>query len=118
MDQSVDGGAELVKTPGTPENRVVLSNVYSYGDWSMSYNINYIGDQDADANNLSAPSWTTHDVQLNYHTPWDGRFTVGVRNAGEKFPPVFRGLIGSRDYDFNLYDGFGRVTYFRYTQTF
>jgi iron complex outermembrane receptor protein len=118
LDQSVDGGAELVKTPGTPESRIVLSNVYSYGDWSMSYNINYIGDQDADSANLSAPSWTTHDVQVNYHAPWDGRFTVGVRNAGEKFPPINRGLVGARQYDFNLYDGFGRVTYFRYTQTF
>ena len=118
LDQSVDGGDELVKTPGVPENRAVLSNTYAYGDWSLAYNINYIGDQDADSANDSAPSWTTHDVQVNYHAPWDGRFTVGVRNAGEKFPPIGRGFIDSRDYDFNLYDGFGRVTYFRYTQSF
>ena len=118
LDQSVDSGRDLVKTPGTPEQRAVLSNQYSYGDWSLAYNINYIGDQDADGANSSAPSWTTHDVQLNYHAAWDGRFTVGVRNAGEKFPPIGRGFVGSRDYDFNLYDGFGRVTYFRYTQTF
>ncbi|WP_223788727.1 TonB-dependent receptor plug domain-containing protein [Marinicella meishanensis] len=118
LDLSVDGGPELAKSPGFPEQRAVLSNQYSYGDWSLAYNINYIGDQDADAANLSAPSWTTHDVQLNYHAAWDGRFTVGVRNAGEKFPPVNRGAIGNRDYDFNLYDGYGRVTYFRYTQTF
>ncbi|WP_223789473.1 TonB-dependent receptor plug domain-containing protein [Marinicella meishanensis] len=118
LDQSVDGGRELVKSPGVPENRVVVSNQYAIGDWSFAYNINYIGDQDADANNTSAPSWTTHDLQLNYHANWDGRFTLGVRNAGEKFPPIGRGNIGSRNYDFNLYDGFGRVTYFRYTQTF
>jgi iron complex outermembrane receptor protein len=118
LDQSVDGGRELVKSPGVPENRVVVSNQYAIGDWSLAYNINYIGDQDADANNTSAPSWTTHDVQLNYHASWDGRFTLGVRNAGEKFPPIGRGNIGSRNYDYNLYDGFGRVTYFRYTQTF
>ncbi len=118
LDQSVDSGRELVDTPGVPENRAVLSNVYSYGDWSLGYNINFIDSQSADANNNSAPSWTTHDVQVNYHAAWDGRFTVGVRNAGEKFPPIGRGNITSRDYDFNLYDGFGRVTYFRYTQTF
>lgn len=118
LDQSVDGGRELVKTPGVPENRAVLSNQYAYGDWSVAYNINYIGDTDADANDSSAPSWTTHDVQLNYFASWDGQFTIGVRNAGEKFPPIGRGFIDSRDYDFNLYDGFGRVTYFRYTQTF
>ncbi|WP_223786541.1 TonB-dependent receptor plug domain-containing protein [Marinicella meishanensis] len=118
LDFSVDGGPELVKTPGLPEQRAILSNQYSYGDWSFAYNINYIGAQDADAVNPSAPSWTTHDVQVNYHAPWDGRFTVGVRNAGEKFPPVGRGAVGNRDYDFNLYDGYGRITYFRYTQTF
>ena len=118
LDYSIDNGSDLTKTPGLPEQRAVLSNMYSYGDWSVAYNINYIGDQDADAVDSSAPSWTTHDVQLNYFAPWDGQFTVGVRNAGEKFPPVGRGAVGSRDYDFNLYDGFGRVTYFRYTQTF
>lgn len=118
LDQSVDGGSDLVKTPGTPEHRAVLTNQYSYGNWSLAYNINYIGDQDADSANLSAPSWTTHDLQVNYHAPWDGRFTIGVRNAGEKLPPINRGFIGSRDYDFSLYDGYGRITYFRYTQTF
>jgi iron complex outermembrane receptor protein len=118
LDQSVDGGRELAGSPGVPENRAVLSNVYSYGDWSFAYNINYIGNQDADPNYSSAPSWTTHDIQANYHAPWDGRFTVGVRNAGEKFPPIGRGFVTDRDYDFNLYDGFGRITYFRYTHTF
>ncbi|WP_223786574.1 TonB-dependent receptor plug domain-containing protein [Marinicella meishanensis] len=118
LDLSVDGGPELIKTPGFPQQRAILSNQYAYGDWSLAYNINYISDQNASTANLSAPSWTTHDVQLNYHAPWDGRFTVGVRNAGEKFPPVNRGNVGDRDYDFNLYDGYGRVTYFRYTQTF
>ncbi|KAA3650964.1 MAG: TonB-dependent receptor, partial [Proteobacteria bacterium] len=111
-------GNDLVKTPGLPEQRAVLSNTYAYGDWSFAYNINYIGSQNADAVDTAAPSWTTHDVQLNYFAPWDGKFTVGVRNAGEKYPPIGQGFIDSRDYDFNLYDGFGRVTYVRYVQTF
>lgn len=118
FDLSVDGGRDFIGEAGNPEQRAVLSNQYSYGDWSVAYNINYIASQEATSANLSAPSWTTHDVQLNYFAPWDGRFTIGVRNAGEKFPPIGRGAIGSRDYDFGLYDGYGRVTYFRYTQTF
>ena len=64
------------------------------------------------------PTWVTHDLQANYHAPWNGKFTLGVRNAGEKFPPVGLGAFGSREYDYFLYDGYGRVTYFRYTQTF
>lgn len=97
---------------GFPEQRAVLSNVYAYGDWSLGYNVNFIDGQE------TVGSWVTHDVQVNYFAPWDGRFTVGVRNAGEKFPPIGVGNQGSRDYDFNLYDGYGRITYFRYTQTF
>jgi iron complex outermembrane receptor protein len=132
LDQSVDNDRELVLDPGLPENRLVISNQYSYGDWTFSYNLNLIGDQyddvdverDADGNFISqtktghVPTWVTHDFQVNYHAPWDGRFTLGVQNAGEKFPPIGLGAFGSRDYDFNLYDGFGRITYFRYTQTF
>ncbi len=64
------------------------------------------------------PHWITHDIQLNYFAPWNGRFSVGVRNIGEKFPPIGLGNTTNRNYDFNLYDGYGRITYFRYTQTF
>ena len=64
------------------------------------------------------PHWITHDFQVNYHAPWDGRFTLGVQNAGEKFPLIGQGNTTNRDYDFNLYNGYGRITYFRYTQTF
>ena len=122
LDQSVDGGRNLINDPGAPADRIVVSNQYTLGNWSVGYNLNLIGDQ---ANTVvdgqqqgHVPTWVTHDLQANYHTPWDGRFTLGVRNAGEKFPPLGLGSIGSRQYDFNLYDGYGRVTYFRYTQTF
>lgn len=111
-------GDDIVKTPGLPENRATLNNVFSIGDWSFAYNINYIGDQDASTTAAAVGSWVTHDVQANYFAPWDGQITVGVRNAGEKFPPIDQGNQGSRDYDFNLYDGYGRITYVRYTQTF
>jgi iron complex outermembrane receptor protein len=122
-------GDDIVKTPGLPQNRAVLSNTYAYGDWSIAYNINMIGNQDGiddnedgdfeDGNDTQpVGTWVTHDIQLNYFAPWDGKFTLGVRNAGEKFPVIDAGNQGSRDYDFNLYDGYGRITYFRYTQTF
>lgn len=128
LDVSIDGGRDRTSDPGVPERRVVLSNVWSYGDWSFAYNLNMIGDQYDDVYTDSTtgrivkeghvPTWVTHDVQANYHAPWNGKFTVGVRNAGEKYPPINLGAFGSREYDYFLYDGYGRVTYFRYTQTF
>ncbi|GAA4818001.1 outer membrane protein [Marinicella pacifica] len=118
LDQSVDGGRDLVESPGTPANRAVLQNLFGYGDWSFAYNINYIGSQDEDAVSEAVGSWTTHDVQLNYHTPWNGKITLGANNVGEKYPPIGQGFLDGQDYDYNLYNGFGRVTYLRYTQTF
>ncbi|MCX7544120.1 TonB-dependent receptor plug domain-containing protein [Marinicella gelatinilytica] len=123
LDQKVsliDGtlSDDLVKTPGLPEQRAQLMTQYAYGDFSIGYNINMIGDQNGDDDWAPVGTWVTHDVQLNYFAPWDGKFTIGVRNAGEKFPPIDQGFQDARDYDFNLYNGYGRVTYARYTQTF
>jgi len=120
---SVDGGRNTINDPGTPADRMVIANNYTYGAWTFGYNMNLIGDQ---FDNIAAggigeghvPTWITHDLQLNYHTNWYGRVTLGVRNISEKGPPINLGNVGSRSYDFNLYDGFGRVTYLRYTQTF
>ena len=127
LDLSVDGGNDQVEYPGVPEYRAVVRNLYSYGDWSFAWNINVIGDQ-ADEVELNdnggvdyighVPTWVTHDVQLNYHAPWNGKFTLGAQNVGEKYPPVGLGFTDGRDYDFSLYAGHGRITYFRYTQTF
>lgn len=122
LDQSIDGERDFVNDPGVPAYRAVISNHYSYGDWSVAYNMNIIGnqyDEIVDGEGLgNVPTWVTHDLQVNYHTPWNGTVTVGARNLGEKSPPIGLGNLGSREYDFNLYDGYGRVTYVRYTQTF
>ena len=73
---------------------------------------------DMDIPDVGVPTWTQNDVQLNYFTPWDGRITVGAQNVTNKEPPVGVGDVGSRDYDFELYPGYGRVVYFRYRQAF
>ncbi|TVQ34265.1 MAG: TonB-dependent receptor [Wenzhouxiangella sp.] len=126
--QSVDGGRQTVRDPGVPRYRAVLANRYSWGDFSFAYNLNYISGQ---CNTMSAgqfenqaicngrtPSWTTHDVQANYFTPWNGRITVGAQNLWGRTPPIGLGAFGSRDYDFNLYDAYGTIPYIRYTQSF
>jgi len=101
---------------------VALNNTASFGKWSFAYNINMI---DSTYNSIvdgagegHVPAWVTHDVQVNYFGDWNGKITFGVRNLTEKAPPIGLGSIGVRPYDFNLYDGYGRITYLRYTQSF
>lgn len=113
---SVDGNRNLVSDEGSPQFRATLNNSYSINDWQFNYNINVIDSQQALNNQYSIPSWVTHDVQINYHTPWQAQLTVGAKNLGENFPPLSPAEF--RDYNFNLYNGFGRIVYARYTQTF
>ncbi len=124
---STDGGRDVTKAPGVPDTRAALNNLYSYGDWSFAWNVNMIGSQynretgnaDGSVNRLGhVPTWVTHDVQLNYHAPWNGKITLGAQNVFEKYPPLGLGDTAGRAYDFYLYNGFGRVSYLRYTQTF
>lgn len=116
----VDSGDDVAGNSGLPQTRATLSNVYGIADFDFSWNINYIGPQDT---SLAAPdpdpgvkSWTTHDVQGNWYTPWDSKVTVGMRNATDEDPPLDDGA--SRGFNFDLYDGYGRITYLRYTQSF
>jgi iron complex outermembrane receptor protein len=81
------------------------------------WNLNYIASTDDSSGNPDAtPAWVTHDLQVNYFTPWNGRMTFGVDNLGDKDPPTDGGL--ARGFDTSLYDPYGRVPYLRYTQTF
>ncbi|MEJ2513636.1 MAG: TonB-dependent receptor [Gammaproteobacteria bacterium] len=122
LDYSVDGGRDLVEDPGVPEYRAILNNTYAWRDFSFGWNINVIGSQfDAIVDGQGeghVPTWVTHDLQANYFTPWDGRITIGALNVGEKNPPIGVGFLDGRDYDFNLYNADGRLTYIRYTQSF
>jgi iron complex outermembrane receptor protein len=122
LDYSIDKGVDEVGDPGIPEFRSVISNVYELGDFSFGWNISTIADQcdllGCPAGDVGVPTWTQNDVQVNYFTPWDGRITVGAQNVTNKEPPIGVGDAGSRDYDFDLYPGYGRIVYFRYRQTF
>jgi iron complex outermembrane receptor protein len=99
--------------------------VFELGDFSFGWNVNAIGEQCdiiedgvCSEGDLGVPTWVTNDVQVNYFAPWDGKITVGAQNLSNKQPPIGVGDQGSRQYDFNLYPGYGRIIYARYTQTF
>ncbi|WP_223786976.1 TonB-dependent receptor plug domain-containing protein [Marinicella meishanensis] len=115
-----DGSGNAMRGRGTPRVRSQLNNRFAIGDWVFAYHINHIaGDGDND-DFFYAPSWTSHDVQINYHTPWQGVFTVGARNLGEELPRFSSQINPSSNDEFNsfLFDTYGRNVYARYTQTF
>jgi iron complex outermembrane receptor protein len=126
-EYSFNGGDNLVGIERTPEFRASLQNIYSVGDFSFAWNINHIdstGSRNAlratpdPALSLTLPSWTTHDLQISWNAPWNGIFVVGVNNIADKDPVLDPLDPTGRGYDFNLYDGYGRVPYVRYTQSF
>ncbi|RUO56200.1 TonB-dependent receptor plug domain-containing protein [Pseudidiomarina homiensis] len=127
LDYSVDGGRNITRDPGTPRQRGVFTNTYTLNDLTVAYNINMIGDQYTDvsadpdgADGVSRTghlgTWITHDIQVSYDTQWDNKFTVGVQNAFEKLPTLEP--FGGRDYNYGLYNGWGRVYYVRFQQNF
>jgi iron complex outermembrane receptor protein len=115
----VDGNSQL-DFSAFPQYRGVLSNIYSIGDFDIAWNMNIIGDTArlAGSEYLPVPHWITNDIQVTYNADWNGRITVGVRNVGGKEPILDTDPDGSRDYNFNLYDGYGRIVYARYVQSF
>ena len=120
FDYSIDGGRNLVEDIGMPRQRAVWNNSYNIGDLTFGYNLNMIGstaEDTVDGEQLGhIGTYVTHDVQVNYTSPWNNKFTFGIQNAFEKLPS-FVGYDG-RDYNYYLYDGYGRVYYVRFQQNF
>lgn len=127
LDYSIDGGRNLVRDLGVPRNRLNFNNTYTFNDFTFAWNLNLIGDQYtntvADANGADGvlrtghiATWVTHDLQATYNTQWDNSFTFGIQNAFEKEPQ--RVGFGGRDYNYGLYNGYGRITYVRFQQNF
>lgn len=118
MSQEIDSGANVAGLVGLPRWRAIWANQWNWGDFGAAWNVNYIGSQRDAATSLldRTPSWTTHDLQVSYFAPWNGRFTLGVDNLMDKDPVLDPGF--GRGFNFNLYNGYGRITYLRYVQTF
>jgi iron complex outermembrane recepter protein len=125
-----DNGPDQVDLPSLPEFRVALSNVWTIGDFAFTWNINHIdGTQSTQGQVIDGggtdygyarrlPSWTTHDLQATWNAPWDGKLALGVTNLADKGPVLDPFAPTGRPFDYNLYDGYGRVPYVRYTQSF
>lgn len=109
-------GDEFAGTQGLPEDRFVLSNNWELGDFDVSWNVNYIGENGEDARATKA--YTTHDLQVNW-TPGflkGAKLTVGALNLTDERPELIR--YDGRNFNFYLYDSYGRQPYVRFTQKF
>ncbi len=122
---TVDGGDNIIDEPTVPKYRAVLTNEWTWGDFNFAWNVNYIHGTSSTAGQLGdtdyparLPSWTTNDLQATWSAPWNGRFTLGVQNVADKGPVIDPYDPTGRGFAFSLYDQYGRVPYFRYTQTF
>ena len=80
---------------------------------------NYVNDSNGnplrEENHL--PSVTYHDIQFGVKTPWNGKVSIGARNAFGKEPPIARNsFAGSFDGAYDLPEG--GFYYMQYTQKF
>lgn len=115
-----EGGFDFNGSIGQPKLRGMWVNNWAMGPFGFSWNVNYIGRNEFQPNSndtRSVGSYVTHDVQFTWQTPIKGgSLAVGVVNLGDKLPA----LVGyeNREFNFNLYDAYGRTPYVRYTQQF
>lgn len=61
-------------------------------------------------------TWITHGLQVTYSLSTGTTIALGMQNAFEKEPQL--SPYDGRNYNFNLYDAYGRVSYIRFTQSF
>jgi len=130
LEFTVTDGSKVTDRLGwvtAPDMRASLRNTWTEGNLSLSWNVNMIGSQEnpakppaygyiAGGEGTRIGTYTTHDLSASYKLPWEGTATLGVVNAGDRYPE----LVGysNRPWNFNLYDGYGRTVYIRYAQTF
>jgi iron complex outermembrane receptor protein len=96
---------------GAPQDRATVANNWTFGPFSTNWNINWIGKNGDDGVGYVG-SYVTHDVQVNWDTPIKGvKLTVGALNIGGKLPQKVSDT--TRQFNFDLYDQYGKQWYGR-----
>ena len=125
FDSKIDGGRNTIKDTGEPQQRATLTNSYTWENLDLTWNMNMIGSQYEDVTQVADGSvertgniatWITHDLQAAYSFDTGTKISVGMQNAFEKEPQLSG--FGGRNYNFDLYDAYGRITYVRLSQSF
>ena len=114
---------EVIEYAGDISQPKMRGNVtvdWNNDDYFASWHISYIDGQENMydyAGQQDVGAYTSHNIQAGYNTPWNGKITLGVRNAFDEqadwyLPTYYRGL------DTGLYDPLGRTFYARLQQSF
>ena len=115
-----------------------MINSWEKGDFSFAWTINAISkdreffvdtfernygyscqdtiDAGYQVDRCDAKNYFTHDLQANYKTPWNGKFTLGALNVTNRKPIL--DFSYTQGYNPALYTAYGRQIYLRYTQSF
>lgn len=110
-------GDDLAGTQGIPKDRITLTNNMTRGPLDLSWNVNYIGQNGS--GNKSTDAYITHDVQVNWSPSMlvkGAKLTLGALNLTDERPELIS--YDGRNFNFYLYDSYGRQLYVRYTQAF
>jgi iron complex outermembrane receptor protein len=108
-------GSELKGTLGLPENRATLGNQWHLGDFAAAWNVNYIGSNGTVASR-TADSYVTHDIQGTWTILKNTKLVAGVVNLSGKMPKLV--AYDGRNFNFYLYDSYGRQPYVRLDHKF
>ena len=101
---------------GAPKDRATISNSWMMGPFGATWRINHIGKNGDDGVGFVG-SYVTHDLQFRWATPVKGvKLTLGVLNAGGKLPQAVSD--DTRQFNFNLYDQYGKQYYGRVEASF
>jgi iron complex outermembrane recepter protein len=110
-----EDGFETNGKDGMPKMRANLVNAWKLGPFGAAWNVNFIGRNEADSL-VETGGYTTHDLQFTWTTPMKGKVTIGALNILAKMPALVD--HDGRNFNFNLYDSYGRQAYIRLEQKF
>ena len=111
----VNSGQEQVGLLGLPRERATLGNSWRLGDFGVNWNLNWIGPNGTDEGQVVS-AYITHDIQGTWTVRKNTKLTVGVVNATGQMPELV--AYDGRNFNFYLYDGYGRQPYVRLDHKF
>jgi len=118
----VEGGADAVNTAGwagQPQLKSVFTTIYTAGDHSFSWNINFTESTYEDsADNVPSghlDSWTIHNLSYTLDVGSYGRVMLGVNNLLDEDPIL---SSDGKFEDNDLYNNYGREYTARYSISF